>query len=169
MLNLHGSTDRMAAHTSKSTANPPVSNSVMTSHAPASMKLSASDKEKQKTILKQYSHTGRDFNNKSALGIVGGSQSDASRIQITRSPERHANNMSQLSGYTNQPIAATLHQDQMYYNQGNAKSNTQPKVNPYTQSQQSNYSQQAQQSGANTGKKLSSKASDSKNIHDKAM
>ena len=58
------------------------------------MKITASDKEKQKSVLKQYSHTGRDFNNKSALGIVGGSQQDASRIQITRSPERHANNMS---------------------------------------------------------------------------
>ena len=46
-------------------------------------------KQDQITIQKQYSHTGREFNNKSALGIVGGSQTEANRIQITRSPDRN--------------------------------------------------------------------------------
>jgi hypothetical protein len=82
MLNLHGSTDRMVTHTSKSTANPPVSQFVMGTAPSSNMKLNPQvpgDKEKQK-VLKQYSQTGREFNNKTALGIVGGSQTDASRI-----------------------------------------------------------------------------------------
>lgn len=80
MLNLHGSTDRMATHTSKSTANPPLSSSAMAQHPPGKTGLKLSSDKPGKGELKQYSHTGRDFNNKSALGIVGGAQSEANRI-----------------------------------------------------------------------------------------
>lgn len=44
-------------------------------------------KARKELARKQHSQTGRDFMNRSALGMVG-SSSDTGRIQIARSPDR---------------------------------------------------------------------------------
>ena len=133
MLGNQGSTERVV---SKSTTNNPVGNLSALSQL---QNFKNENKFKSDPKRKQHqSHTGRDMVNRSALGMVG-SQSDANRIQISRSPDRSKNNTHMsMSSY----LASgnnTLLQQQLQFNNSSYGSKGQTKgavkQNPYNQSQ----------------------------------
>lgn len=82
---LQGSTERVSSKTSSQAAQ----------QYPITFKPEKGKKEARK----QHSQTGRDFMNRSALGMVG-SQNDVNRIQLGRTPDRSKN-------YTNLSVYST--------------------------------------------------------------